>query len=66
MYILKDETKELLKQYKLYFIAKEIGINRCKISNMLKKSEPCMKLTAYALSKFLNNKSNIETYFIKK
>ena len=66
MYVLKEETKKKLKLYKLCVISKEIGINYSKLSAMIKKNEPCIRITAYAITKFLNGNEEINKYFIKK
>lgn len=65
MYILKEETKELLKKYKQKAIAKEVGINPISISQMIRFNKPCIKLTAYCLTKFLNSDAEINDFFIR-
>lgn len=66
MYILNDRTKNLLMNFKFKWIAKTIGINPDTLSKMVKKDKPCMKLTAYCLTKLLNENAEIEDYFIRK
>lgn len=66
MYILNDRAKNLLMNFKFKWIAKTIGINSDTLSKMVKKDKPCMKLTAYCLTKLLNENAEIEDYFIRK
>ena len=66
MYILNDRAKNLLMNFKFKWIAKTIGINPDTLSKMVKKDKPCMKLTAYCLTKLLNENAEIEDYFIRK
>ena len=66
MYYLNEETKEKLKQYKITAVSKAIGIQYRTLSDMIKNNKSCLKLTAYALSKFLNNENEIENCFIRK
>ena len=63
MYCLKEETKEMLKPYKLYAVANTIGINRITLSKMIKENKPCMKITAYCLTKFLDSEKEILDLF---
>jgi hypothetical protein len=64
MYYLKEETKAKLLQYKFTFVASEIGITSQKLGRIVKKNERCLRLTAYALTKFLDSSKNIEDFFI--
>lgn len=66
MYILNDKAKELLSHFKYKWIAKTVGINASTLSAMVKKNKPCMKLTAYCLTKLLNADAEIEDYFIRE
>lgn len=65
MYVLNDKSKELLKNFKFKWVAKTIGINPNTLSQMVKKNKPCMKLTAYCLTKLLNANAEIDEYFIR-
>lgn len=66
MYVLKEETKEILKNYKYKAVAQEIGINSYKLSDMVNKNDSCMKQTAYCLTKFLDSDKEIEDFFLRK
>ena len=66
MYILNEKAKELLRMYKLYTVAKTVGINTDTLSKMIKQNKPCIKITAYCITKFLNSDAEIEDYFEKK
>ena len=66
MYVLNDKAKELLSHFKFKWIAKTIGINPDTLSKMVKKNKPCMKLTAYCLTKLLNADAEIDDYFIRE
>ena len=63
MYILKDETKLMLAPYKLGAVATEIGINYDSLSKMIKQNKSCIKITAYAITKYLNNEKEIADFF---
>lgn len=63
MYTLKDSTKLMLEPYKFGAVAKEIGINYDTLSKMIKQDKSCIKLTAYAITKFLNSEKEIEDFF---
>lgn len=65
MYVLNDKAKELLKNFKIGRIAEIVGINRYTLSCMIKKDKPCMKLTAYCLTKLLNADAEINDYFTR-
>lgn len=66
MYTLKEETKKRLLPYKLCAVAKEIGINYQSLSDMIKKNKPCMKLTAYCITKYLDSEKEILDFFDRK
>lgn len=66
MYILNDIAKERLLQFKLKAVAGIVGINYDNLSKMIKQDKPCIKLTAYALTKFLDKEAEIKDYFDKK
>lgn len=65
MYVLNDKAKDLLSNFKFKKIAQIIGINPDTLSKMVKKNKPCMKLTAYCLTKLLNADAEIEDYFTR-
>lgn len=64
MYYLNEETKAKLLQYKFTHVASEIGITSQKLGRIVKKNEGCLRLTAYALTKFLDVEKNVEDFFI--
>ena len=66
MYVLNDKAKNLLMNFKFKWIAKTIGINPDTLSKMVKKNKPCMKLTAYCLTKLVNADAEIDDYFIRE
>ena len=66
MYYLNDDAKELLTKYKQKSVAESIGINVLKLRKMTRDNEPCKKLTAYAMTKFLNSEKEINDFFIRK
>lgn len=66
MYLLNNEAKERLSQYKLKKVAETIGINPRTLSDMINKNRTCIKLTAYSLSKYLDKDAEIVDYFIRK
>lgn len=63
MYVLKEETKALLEPYKMTAVAKAIGINYDNLSKMIKQNKSCIKLTAYAITKFIDSEKEIEDFF---
>lgn len=63
MYEMKEETVGILRKYKLGIVAKEIGINYDNLSKLMKHKKTCIKLTAYAITKFLNPEKEILDYF---
>ena len=65
MYILNDKAKELLMNFKFKWVANTVGINPDTLSKMVKQGKPCMKLTAYCLTKLLNADAEIEDYFTR-
>ena len=66
MYYLNEEGKKLLSNFKLARIAKMIGINASTLNDIVKRDRRCMKLTAYCLTKLLNEDAEIEQYFIRE
>lgn len=66
LYILNDKAIEKLKLYKLQKVAETVGINYRTLSQMINQSRPCMKITAYCLTKFIDKDSEIKDYFIRK
>lgn len=66
MYLLNNEAKERLNQYKLKKVAETIGINPRTLSDMINKNRTCIKLTAYSLSKYLDKDAEIVDYFTRK
>lgn len=63
MFVLNEEAKKLLEPYKVTGIAKIIGVNYDTLSKMIKQNKSCMKLTAYAITKFLDSEKEIEDFF---
>ena len=66
MYILNERAKEMLKVYKLKNVAEYVGIHSNTLSEMIKKNRPCLKLPAYALTKFLDKDAEISDLFDRK
>lgn len=66
MYILTEDAKKELLYFKLGAVASEVGINYDTLSKMIKQNKPCIKLTAYAITKFLSSEKEITDYFIRK
>lgn len=66
MYYLKEETIKFLKLCTISDVAKEIGINRGTLSEIINKNRPCMKLTAYAITKLLDSEKEISDFFYRK
>ena len=65
MYVLNDKAKKLLMNFKFKWVAKTVGIHPDNLSKMVKQGKPCMKLTAYCLTKLLNADAEIEDYFTR-
>lgn len=65
MYKLKEETKVLLGFYKRNAVAKTVGMNYMTLGEMIKNNRPCIKITAYALTKFLDSEKEIEDFFYR-
>lgn len=63
MYKLKEETIEMLKLFKMNAVAERVGMNYRTLSEMINKDRPCIKITAYALTKFLDSEKEIEDLF---
>lgn len=63
MYILNDKAKFLLEQYKLKVVAERVGMNYRNLSSMIKHNKPCIKITAYAITKFLDKDLEINDLF---
>jgi plasmid maintenance system antidote protein VapI len=63
MYILKDGVNFEINQT----IASEvIGIAQPTLSNILNRKVACRKVVAFSITKYLNDKAEIEEYFVKK
>lgn len=63
MYKLKEETAEMFKVYKLNAVAERVGMNYRTLSEMINKDRSCIKITAYALTKFLDSEKEIDDLF---
>lgn len=66
MYVLKDEYKHLFQKYKLKYVAEIVGMNQRNLSSMIIHNKPCIKITAYALTKFLDSDKEILDFFDRK
>lgn len=45
--------------------SKEIGITRIHLTNILNRRIGCSKVTAFCITKYLDNNAEIEDYFVK-
>lgn len=62
MYIFKGDTSVIRNQT----IASDvIGITQPTLSNILNKKVECRKVTAYSITKYINENAEIEDYFEK-
>jgi hypothetical protein len=66
MYILNEVAKSKLKYMKYSDVARTIGINAETLSEMVRKDRPCLKLPAYAITKFLDSEKEISDFFDRK
>lgn len=66
MYVLKEETKTMLLPYKLKAVAETVGMNYDTLSKMIKQNKPCIKLTAYCITKYLDSEKEILDFFDRK
>lgn len=66
MYFLKEETKEIIKKYKLKEISETIGINYRNLSKMIKNNKKCKKMVAYSLTMYIDSTKKIEYFFEKE
>ena len=65
MYYLNNEALKLLSRYRQKTVAEVIGISVLKLRQMTRDKEPCMKQTAYAITKFLDSDKEIKDFFIR-
>lgn len=62
MYILKEGLNLKINQT----IASEIiGITQPTLSNIFNRKVACRKVTAYCITKYINENASIEDYFVK-
>ena len=64
MYTFKD--KNVAKMFNKTQMAKVIGLNPDTLRRVINGKQECSKLVAYCITKFLNYKTEIEDYFVKK
>lgn len=63
-YRMKDKTIKLINEkYKSNYIADQVGISKNYMSMLKSQEYNCTKPVAYAISKVLNNESEIADYF---
>ena len=62
-YIAKNNLKEEMEIYNTSKLAKKIGICRQYFQNIINQKTTCSKMTAYCITKIINNNEEIETYF---
>lgn len=63
MYVMNEKCKEIMKIYKIQEFAKVIGINDYNLSDIMKKNKPCLKQTAYCITKLINSDKEISDFF---
>lgn len=62
----KERKNEIISKYKLSYIAEEVGISLTYLSNVLNCKNDCKKVVAYCITKLVDNKKEIEYFFIKR
>lgn len=64
MYIIKEDANiDVINQSKL---AEKVGIAQATMNRIFKGKQSCSKMTAYAITKLINENAEIEDYFKKK
>lgn len=66
MYILKQNTKELLEKYKKIHLVNTTGISYYTLQKLIEEDEPVIKKSAYCITKYLDCNKEIDDYFIRK
>lgn len=64
MYIMKEkEAKRIKKDFKVLYLAKEVGISPAYVSLILNCKKSCPKRTAFCITKVINKDAEIENFF---
>lgn len=63
MYKFREDKLEEAKKQNLTHMAREIGITYIYLTRVLHSKKNCKKPVAYCITKYLNNKLEINSYF---
>lgn len=67
MYLFKKELRDdVVRKFKISFIADDTGLSRIYISNILNSKVSIKKAIAYCITKLIDKDAEIDDYFIRK